>query len=499
MEKGSGTGMVGKKRQSAQVELPADGHQEREGLSTRIRLSEVLAAGFRLEASAFNIEARKAVEQLRYSGLQLQPLYGEEGLCKFAHNAFRFKRYYVDAGHGVPFLSSSDIISMRPEPKGYLSRKLTKRLDELLVQKWDVLISCSGTIGNAGLASETIANKAVSQDVIRLRAECPDTAGYVTAFLRSRVGRLQIGLATYGSVVQHIEPQHLQYVLIPDLQPILKLEIGRKVRQAYEWRDEANRLLDEADTLLHSRLDLPPLPVTEGHGSTVSKIKASSLRWRFEGSFHHPVAIEAEQIVRNLPLEVAELGDSRVTAEIRPITKFRKRVYVPKGGIPLLSSKQLFQIDPIEVKGLAKGAHLKDMKEIALQDGMVLVTCSGTIGRVQIVPAYMEGWAANQHAIRLIAATTRNAGYLYAWLSSNYGSNLIKRNSYGSVILELDKEMLSSIPIPLPGAVIENEIGDLVLKANQLRTQAWESERDGIEQIENLIKTGQSLRRTVDY
>ena len=37
-------------------------------------------------------------------------------------------------------------------------------------------------------------------------------------------------------------------------------------------------------------------------------------------------------------------------ARYGPITKFRKRVYVPKGGIPFLSSKQLFQIDPIDVK-----------------------------------------------------------------------------------------------------------------------------------------------------
>jgi type I restriction enzyme S subunit len=446
-----------------------------------------LSAGFRLEASAFNIEARQAVKQLQHAGLPLQPLYGEKGLCKFAHNAFRFKRIYVDAEHGAPFLSSSDIISMRPEPKGYLSRKLTKRLDELLVQKWDVLISCSGTIGNVGLASETIANKAVSQHVIRLRAENSDTAGYVTAFLKSRFGRLQLVLATYGSVVQHIEPLHLKHVLIPNLKPILMLEIGRKVGQAYEWRDEANRLLDEADALLHAHLKLPPLPIKKGPGPTVRRVKAFALRWRFEGSYHDPVAAEAERIIQNLPMDIAELGEDRVTEEIRPITKFRKRVYVPKGGIPLLSSKQLFQIDPIKIKRLALGVHKKDMKEIGLQENMILITRSGTIGRVQITPAYMSNWAGSEDATRVISSTCRNPGYLYALLASDYGRFLIKRLSYGSVVVHVDLGMLSSIPVPLPAPAIENEIGDLVIKANRLRSQAWHSEREAITQLEALI------------
>ena len=53
---------------------------------------------------------------------------------------------------------------------------------------------------------------------------------------------------------------------------------------------------------------------------------------------------------------------------------------------------------------------------------------------------------------RILAAETMNPGYLYAWLASEYGTALIKRNSYGSVILEIDKEMLGSLPVPLPRA-----------------------------------------------
>jgi type I restriction enzyme S subunit len=99
----------------------------------------------------------------------------------------------------------------------------------------------------------------------------------------------------------------------------------------------------------------------------------------------------------------------------------------------------------------------------------------------------MAAWTANQHATRFIASDSINAGYLYAWLASDYGYCLITRHSYGSVILEVDKEMFASVTIPLPDVVIRNEIGNLVLKANQLRDEAWRNEQEAITKLENLI------------
>ncbi|MDX2228646.1 MAG: restriction endonuclease subunit S [Leptolyngbyaceae cyanobacterium bins.349] len=468
---------------------PSTPPDQSEKLSTTITLNEVLSAGDRLEASAFSIEAHNAVTALKNSGLQLIPLYSKEGLCQEGYYPGRFKRIYVSAKQGIPFLSSSEIISLRPKTENFLSRKHTKKSASLFPQKWDVLISRSGTIGNVNLATETFLDKALSEHAIRLRASEPDIAGYIVAFLRSRYGRPQVIQGTYGSVVDQIEPSHLERVLIPDLPPIRRIAIGRLMCKAGELRDEANHLLDEADRLLHERLNLPYLKsiAPDSNVSAIAKIKASQLMGRLEGSFHDPVAIAAEKQLAELSIEVTTVGDSRVTKEIRPITKFRKRTYVEKGGIPLLSSKQLFQIDPIDVKGLAKGAHTKDLPEIQLQENMIAVTCSGTIGRVQIIPKYMAAWTANQHATRFIASEDINAGYLYAWLASDYGYCLITRHSYGSVILEVDKEMFASVPIPLSEATIRNEIGNLVLKANQLRDEAWRNEQEAITKLENLI------------
>lgn len=450
--------------------------------SVGVRLTEVMGAGIRLEASAYALEARQAVAELQACPHPLKAVLGEDGVCQEAHNGTRFPRVYVREANGVPFLSSSDIIGLRPERGNYLSRKHTPKLDQLLIQPWMVLVSRSGTIGNVSLASPRMAGWALSEDAIRIIAADRDTAGFISAFLRSNWGRDQLRGLTYGSVIQHIEPHHLERVLIPDLPAIRRIAIGRAFVDAALKRDAANDKLDAADAQLRAALKLPPLPVPD-HGPVVSTIRAADWAGRLDAAFHNPTARWVEQQLHASGLPVLPLSDERLTRAINGVTKFRKRVYVEKGGIPLLSSKQLFQVDPIEIKRLARGAHEDDLEEICLAENMLAITRSGTIGRVQIVPKYMHGWANSEHTIRAIAADDETAGYLYAWLASDYGQALIGRYSYGSVIVEIDRFMVGEFVIPILPDAERKAIAALVLDANRLRDEAWTLEQGALKML----------------
>lgn len=454
--------------------------------SVGVRLSEVLDASLRLEASAYALEARLAVSELQACPYTLKALLGETGICQDAHNGTRFPRVYVGEAKGVPFLSSSDIIGLRPERGNYLSRKHTPKLDLLTIQPWMVLVSRSGTIGNVSLASPRISEWAVSEHVIRITAPDRDTAGYVAAFLRSSWGRDQMRGMTYGSVIQHIEPQHLRRILIPDVPPIRRITIGRAFVDAALKRDEANHKLDEADALLCASLNLPPLPVP-ATGPVVSTVRAADWGTRLDAAFHTPTARWVENQLRTANVSILPLSDNQLTKSINAVTKFRKRVYVPKGGIPLLSSKQLFQVDPIELKGLARGAHTDDMDEIGLKPNLVMVTCSGTNGRVQIVPNYMSGWGASQDALRIAGVSDEWAGYVFAWLSSSFGQSLLLRHQYGSVITHLDREMLGMVPVPILPDAKRKAIATLVLDANRLRDEAWTLEQGALKSLRREI------------
>jgi type I restriction enzyme S subunit len=302
-------------------------------LSAGVRLGEVFESGVRLEASTFAPEARAAVEDLRQAGFEVVSLYGTEGLSDEAHNAFRFKRIYVGEDRGIPFLTSADIINLRPRGDRFLSRKRTPKLNELMVRKWDVLISRSGTIGNVALAGATITDLALSEDAIRWRCDEPALAGYVTAFLRSDVGRLQLKRVTYGSVIKHIEPDHLKHILVPDLHPILRTEIGMKMCQATELRDQANGLFDTASARLHEALGLPPIGDLLGDKVAVpfATVRARALQGRLDAGFHKPLVHRVLNRLQVLPVGSRPLKHPGVTREIRPITCFRKRTYVRSG------------------------------------------------------------------------------------------------------------------------------------------------------------------------
>ena len=462
---------------------------ERQNLSDSVALSEVIEAGLRFEAATFNIAARNARDKLERCGYPLHALLGNGGLATEAHNAFRFRRIFVAGDHGVPFLPSSEINSVRPRVQRWLSRTLTRRLDHLLIRRHDVLISCSGSIGNIGFAGRRITGMALSQDAIRVRFSDEELAGYVTAFLRTAFGRLQLQSVTYGSVVVHIEPAHLARVYLPDLGATARRQIGRAMLEATEKRDEANDLIDSAISRMETETGMRPFSSIKRETRRRSNsIRLRELSGRFEGAFHDPATRAVTSSLGESVVDVVPLSDPRFVELIRPVTKFRKRSYVDGGGIPLLSSKQLFQVDPIGVKRLAKGAHLKDLPEIALTPHMLIITCSGTIGRIQIIPEYMKGWAANQHATRLIPVGKVMAGYLFAWLSSSYGQRLVRRHAYGSVIQEIDKDMIGAIPVPVLSGEVEKQIAGPVLQANQLRDEAWRAEQEVIQELVRRIE-----------
>lgn len=468
------------------VALPLQ--RQRPILSDSIGLSEVLDAGMRFEASTFNIAARAARNKLSSSGHGLLPLHGNGGMAFEAHNAFRFRRIFVKPENGIPFLPSSEINSIRPRIERWLSRKLTKRLEDLIVRNYDVLISCSGSIGNIGLAGRRMAGLALSQDAIRVRIADEEVAGFVAAFLRTSYGRLQLQSVTYGSVIAHIEPEHLARVYVPSFHSRVQKQLGRVFLEATSKRDQANDLIDVAIAGIDRATGLPSFSAIENESRRLTNsICLAKLDGRFEGSFHDPAALALLSHLQNSSLKTIRLADSQLVKEIRPITKFRKRTYVEKGGIPLLSSKQLFQVDPIGIKRLAKGAHTKNLPEIALEPCMLAITCSGTIGRVQIIPKYMQDWTANQHSIRIVPVDEVKAGLLFAWLSSSYGQILIRRHSYGSVVPEIDKSMLGDVLVPMLRPSVEQEIANLVMRANQLRDEAWCAEEGVKEEIEARI------------
>ena len=455
---------------------------------TSVAIQEVVEKGYRLEASVYGIEgrqARKDLEKCKWGIVHL----GDE-FIKDAFHAARFKRNYLARNHPnnvVGFLGSSEILDCNPIPIKFLSHDQVIEKSLNVKENW-ILISCSGTIGNVSYVNKTLSKYAVSQHVIRIISR--EYSGYIYAYLKSRIGRLFVETNNYGAVVSHIEPEHLNNIPIPNPPPTLKQEIHNLIKESFKLRDESNELMDEAQALLKNALQLPDIEKLQKKAGILNySVSLSELDNRLDGSYHLPIIQVIEQQLKQTAKEVIKIGDNGISRSVILPGRF-KRIYVEEGsGITFFGGKQLYELDPSNKKYLSLIHHRDRIKkQLMLHENMTMITCSGTIGKVMIVPKHWEGWTANQHIIRVMPANNKIAGYLYAWLSSDYAYLLITRYTYGAVVDEIDDKQISKITIPLlRDEDTQKIINDKILYANKKRTKAYELEQDALNVLDEKV------------
>lgn len=452
-----------------------------------VSLSEIIERGKRLEASVYDVEAKQAREIIADGKYPLTTLGGAGGMTT-SYTGARFKRIWVEKSD-YPIYQPSTIMDIKPSPDGYISAVTDTDIDALRVSKGQVLMTCSGTIGKVSFVSDTMDDLIFSHDLLRINCKKPSDAGYVYAYLKSKVGNKILLTNSYGAVITHIEPEHLATVPIPDAPDALKLKIGNLVIRSYTLRDESNALIDKATQLLIDELQLPAIEdlnvdyFKKDAPVETFNVKLSDMEYRLDASYHVPIVDAITKHLTKHAEEVTTVADKRISKSIILPGRF-KRVYVEEGqGRVFIGGKQLFELDPSNKKYLSLSQHGDRIeKQLELHENMTLITCSGTIGKVALVGKHWENWAANQHIIRVVPADDSIAGYLNIFLASDYGYHLITRHTYGAVIDEIDDTHVSRIPIPLlKNHDVQLQINALALEANQKRYEAYKLEQKALE------------------
>ena len=458
---------------------------------TSVSLSEVFSNNTRLEASAFNLEAKAAkykVEHCRYGYVHL---WGKDGLVKDAFVRGRFKRIYVEKGEGIPFFQPSSITEVYPKPAKYISENTDVEIEALKVKKGMMLMSVSGTIGKCSMVGKSLNDKVFSHDLLRLTGKNDFDTGYIYAYFCTPTGQQMLQTNNYGAVIQHIEPEHLKNIIIPNAPELIKRKIHNLVVESYDLRDQSNELMDEAERILYEELQLSPIEQLKPQYFDDSvdlrnyTTKPSRLGFRLDCSYHTPICNSILKLLNENADSVVHCGDTIITKDILLPTRF-KRTYVEAAhGIKLIGGKQINELNPGTEKYLA---HSSLDDELKLKANSVLVTRSGTIGKTAIVPKHWEEWIGSDHIIRIIPANNGIAGYLYCWLSTEYAQQLVKRNTFGAVVDEIDTDQLSHVEIPLlKNSDKQKEINDKVLQANELRYQAYLKEQEAITIMNGII------------
>lgn len=443
-----------------------------------VPIQSVFDGGLRLDASVYATEAQQAKQ------LIAENKYGVLAVGSFIKLCFypgRFKRAYQPKKVGLKgFIGSAEMLALNPAPVKWMQPQ-----SETEVKTGQLLLSRSGTIGNVTFVNDTLAQFLVSEHAIRIEAD--NNGGYLYSFFKSKTGRSIVESLIHGAVIHQIEPSHLLGILVPNAPKLLRAHIHHTVTESFSLRDESNTLIEQARAKLQVALKLPAVetfePTPNGENGLRSfSVNVASLNQRFEANYHNPLSQAITNHLHGHAAQVLALGDKQFTNTIALPGRYKRMYVSEKQGIPFIGGKEILELDPRGEKYLSlkhHGARIAD--ELTLHENMILVTRSGTIGKVNIVPKHWEGWAGSEHMIRAVPASSDWAGYLYAWLSSEWALPLIRRHTYGAVVFEIDQHQLAEVPVPmLADVALMHEINALVLRANALRYMAFIKEQEAL-------------------
>ncbi|MHA1372420.1 MAG: restriction endonuclease subunit S, partial [Promethearchaeota archaeon] len=388
-----------------------------------------------------------------------------------------FTRFYCKPQYGVPYISSSEMSELEPPINSrFISKELTENLDQYIIRRGQILVSAAGTVGSIVVAPKLLEGVAGTSDILRIIPK-ENELGFIYTYLISSYGANELNNLAYGAIIKRVRGFQLEELKIPIIDIEVKKQINLIINRVLKNRDVANDLLEETRTLVLTYNNLPPLD--EVQPETMDPDKEIDLRlvgieeftsdYRLDAHFYNPMA---ELAVRNIIENAKDIENlSNLTSKIFYLNRFKRTFVSGKYGIPYLAGKDIIKIRPSDISYLSI-SETDNLEDYKLEKEWILLTCSGTIGRTCYIWKNYENWVGTHDLIRVVTNKKFDSGYLYAFLSSDYGYHQIIRYKHGAVIDHLTPEQIEEILIPIPNKDKMKEIGDLVRQAYDLRAEA---------------------------
>lgn len=170
-----------------------------------------------------------------------------------------FKRVKVEKENGMPYIKGSELSKFNPFLDAeYLSHTKTPYIEEMLLKSDQILLTCAGSVGIAKIITkEYEENKAIgSQDIIRIQKDQNSLSiNYLFTYLKTDFAFDFLNSIKYGSVIERLEPFHVESVpvLIPDKD--LEMKINRLIDLYKENYYQSFKKENQAIDLIEKEID----------------------------------------------------------------------------------------------------------------------------------------------------------------------------------------------------------------------------------------------------
>lgn len=155
----------------------------------------------------------------------------------------------------------------------------------------------------------------------------------------------------------------------------------------------------------------------------------------------------------------------------------------PEFGIPFLAATQVYDIRPVPRKWLAL-ERTHEAEERFVKPGMIVITCSGVVGRATLAHAPHEKTLISHDLLRVTPEDPAQWGWLYAYLRSPQARAMMTSAKYGHMIKHLEIAHLNALPVPVVNEKRAREFHKRAAEILDLRNRAHQLSLDAEERFE---------------
>jgi hypothetical protein len=142
-------------------------------------------------------------------------------------------------------------------------------------------------------------------------------------------------------------------------------------------------------------------------------------------------------------------------------------------GTPFLAATQVFDLRPIPRKFLSLD-RTDSAADRFVSSGMILVTCSGSVGRATLAHAPHEKILISHDLLRVEPRQKELWGWLYAYLRAPQTRAMMTTAQYGHIIKHLEVAHLDALPIPILHDSVLDRFNANVRTILRLRLRSYE-------------------------
>ncbi len=402
----------------------------------------------------------------------------------------RLKGIQVAPDFGTPFLAATQVFDQLPVARKWLSLERTSDYAQRYVGQGTILVTCSGTVGRATVADDSISGILISHDLLRVDAFDQADRGWIYGYLRSPTIRAVMASAQYGHMIKHLETGHLD--ALPVISPTSPAQ-ARHANDSYEKivaaRNRAKALILQAEQMLVELVGPYGSKPNDGEvGFSTSSASLFAGRRRFDASCHAPAVGAIEQHLARNAARMVSLRS--MGCEIWLPNRFKR---IPaEDGVELVDSSSIFEINP-DFRRRISASGVNDRNYGRVERDWILMSRSGQtyglLGSVVLATSQLNDKIVTDDVIRIVSGPSLHPGYLHLLLSHEIlGRPRVKSLAYGSSIPHIDVEDLLEFAIPRFNARREQLLGELVVDAFAAWSEADQLENELGERADEAIR-----------